>query len=241
MVTFVIYDDMEDFRKKTEKLVRKIMEKEKMNYQIESYSEYNSQMKKTIENHQVPKIYLLDIDVPNSESGIDIARKRRKRDWNSIIILVTVHMDLGYEALKAKIMVLDYISKHHDWKNSLTNTVKEALRRLDQNNVLIVENGGITYRIYMADILYILKDSVERKCLIKTIDGNIIPASATLSEIGELLDERFYLSHRSCYINLERITSVNWKKNIIYFEEGEEIDYLSRNKKRGLKEYVRSS
>ena len=238
MITFVVYDDKKEFRNQLEKTIYKLAEQEKLDYQIKSYGEYDEDFQKTIQNYSTPKIYLLDIDVPNSESGIDVAKKIRKNDWNSVIILITSHMDLGYEALKAKIMVLDYISKHHDWKANTIRTVKEALKRIGHNNVLILENGSMTHRIYLFDILYVVKDSVERKCIIKTVDGHSILVNKTLHEIGKMLDDRFYLSHRSCYINLERIIGVDWKKNTIYFEEGEKTDYLARNRKKGLKEYV---
>ena len=225
MITFVLYDDMKEFREKTEKLIREIVKKEGKECVIESYEKYNEKFRKTIEDNQVTKIYLLDIDVPNSESGIDIARRIRKNDWNSVIILITSHIEMGYEALKAKIMLLDFISKYHNWKNNLIKTVKEAIKRIDQNNILMIESGTMTHRIYLSDILYIVRDNVDRKCSIKTIDGHDISINKSLSEIGEKLDDRFYLSHRSCYVNIERIKSIDWKKNEIYFEEGEKIDY----------------
>ena len=52
----------------------------------------------------------------------------------------------------------------------------------------------------------------------------------------EELDERFYKTHRACFVNLKRIESVNFKENIIYFENDKKIDLLSRNYKKGLKE-----
>lgn len=239
MKTFVLYDDMKEWRDKMGKEIKKISEKQGWDYQIESYEKYDSNFKKTVANKDVSKIYLLDIDVPGSESGIDVARKIRRNDWKSIIILVTTHMELGYEALKAKIMVLDYICKYN-FKEDFYRTILEGVRRLDSNSTMILESGDMTYRIYTADILYIVKDSVERKCIVKTIDHEI-PVNKTMAEMGEMLDDRFYLSHRSCYINLERVAGVDWRKNTIYFEEGEKIDYLARDKKKGLKECVRSN
>ena len=76
-------------------------------------------------------IYILDIEIPDSISGIDIARKIRKKDWNSIIIFVTSHVEMGYEALKAQIMLLDFICKQNDCSNSLIKTLKKAINKVN--------------------------------------------------------------------------------------------------------------
>ena len=69
----------------------------------------------------------MDIEIKDSISGIDIARKIRKDDWDSIIIFVTSHNELGYQALKAQIMLLDFISKYDDFENNFVLTIKKAI------------------------------------------------------------------------------------------------------------------
>ena len=53
-----------------------------------------------------------------------------------------------------------------------------------------------------------------------------------MTEMINEMDARFYLTHRSCIVNTEKIKSVDWKENIIYFENVESIDLLARDKKR---------
>ena len=179
--------------------------------------------------------------MPNSISGLELARKIRMTDWKSVIIMVTSHNELGYEALKSQIMLLDFISKFSPtWKTNLKNTIKKAMNKTKEIPVLILETPNMIYRIYTDDILYILRDQVERKCKIKTINDEIyFPKS--IKEFSTLLDDRFFLSHRSCYINLKQVKKVDFKKLRIYFNNGEFIDYLSRDKKKELKEYVRNN
>ena len=45
-----------------------------------------------------------------------------------------------------------------------------------------------------------------------------------------------YLSqtHRSCYINIDRVRLIDKHTNIIEFDDGETIDLLSSNYKKGL-------
>ena len=50
------------------------------------------------------------------------------------------------------------------------------------------------------------------------------------------LDDRFYKTHRACIVNLDKIKKVDFKNEIIYFDNNLKIDYLSRNYKKGLKD-----
>ena len=49
------------------------------------------------------------------------------------------------------------------------------------------------------------------------------------------LDKRFVQSHRACYVNRDKVKSIDFKNNIIYFNNGMKLDYLSRNYKKGLR------
>lgn len=238
MVKFVIYDDEKSFRNNIKESITNVMSELDIEYKIEEFDKYNNKMMKTI-NDDSSKIYIMDIEIPGGMSGIDVARRIRTKDWNSIIILVTSHVDMGYEALKAQIMLLDFISKFNDCKGSLEKTVKKAINKIDNKKVLIFENSEMTYKVYTDDIIYILKDSIDRKCIIKT-DYNEITVNETITSLSNMLDSRFFLSHRSCIVNTEKITMIDWKNGIVYFQNGDTIDYLARNKKKELKEYVRS-
>lgn len=237
MINFVVCDDEKEFREKTKVVINKLFMKNNVEYKTYEFSSYNKEFQNFINNTMSSKIYILDIEMKNSISGIDIARKIRKEDWNSIIIMVTSHTELGYEALKAQIMLLDFISKFDQCEKNLENVLKKAIAKVDSKKIIQFQNSGITHRLYLEDILYVTKDTVDRKCVIKTT-YNEFAISKTMTEMIEELGAGFYLSHRSCLVNLEKIKKVNWKDNIIYFNNGESVDLLARDKKKGLKEYV---
>lgn len=237
---FVIYDDQEEFLERSNSVIEKVVSSIDLKYKIKKFSTFNSELEKIIKDTSKNKIYILDIEVKDSISGIEVAKMIRKNDWNSIIIMVTSHTELGYEALKSQIMLLDFISKYNNWETNLTIDLENAITQINNKKILILESSGMTYRIHTDDILYVLKDSTERKCMIKTTYDEII-VTKNISDIGNLLDKRFYLSHRSCYINLTKVRSIDWRKSIITFTNGITIDYLSREKKKGLREYVRSN
>lgn len=239
MIKFVIYDDEKMFRDRTKNVINKVMLKNDTDYEIVEYEKYNKNFLNTI-NDNSSKIYIMDIEVPNNPSGIDVARKIRKDDWNSIIILVTSHVDMGYDALKAQIMLLDFISKYNECENNLKTTIKKAISKINEKKVLVFEINYITYKVYTDDIIYILKDSVDRKCIIKT-EYNEICVNETINDLKNMLDDRFFMTHRSCLINTDKVDKIDWKNCVIYFKNNEKIDYLSRDKKKGLKEYVKNS
>lgn len=236
---FVVYDDQEEFLTMFERTIKTVLEELDISYEIQKFSSFNKTFEKLIAD-KIRKIYVMDIEVPESLSGIEVAKKIRKTDWDSIIIMVTTHTELGYEALKAQIMLLNFISKAHDWESTLTNTLKIAISQLDQKKLLILESSGMTYKIHTADILYILKDSTERKCIIKTTYDEIT-VNYGIAEIGNMLDKRFYQTHRSCYVNLDNVSHIDWRNGIIHFHTKDTIDYLSRDRKKGLREYVRNN
>ena len=97
--------------------------------------------------------------------------------------------------------------------------VKQAVRFYDQ---------GILYTIPLADILYITRDSIERKCIIKT-DYSIFKVNKTLAELKNSLNNSFVQSHRACFINVDRVISVDSRNRIVSFDNGETSDLLSTN------------
>lgn len=233
---FVVCDDEKQFRSSVVKIIDKIYMNNNEDYKIYEFESYNRDFEKII-NKKSPKIYILDIEIKDSISGIDIARKIRKDDWDSIIILVTSHNELGYQAIKAQIMLLDFVSKFDNCDKSLEKAIRKALELVNKKKVIKFDSNGVTYIIYLSDILYIERDTVDRKCIIKTVKGDI-PTNKSLNELSKELGNDFYLCHRSCLVNLLNIEKVYWKENVIRFRNGESTDLISRDKKKGLKNYV---
>lgn len=233
---FVICDDEKLFRSTIKKVIDKLLINSDDYYHVSEFEKFDSSFKKLINNKQ-SKIYILDIEIKDSISGIDIAREIRKQDWNSIILLVTSHNELGYQALKAQIMLLDFISKYDNCEKNLERALRKAMSQLGSKKAIKFESDGVSYIIHLDDIVYIVKDTVERKCVIKTTYNEIV-VNKTLNYMLENLDERFYLSHRSCIINTDKVRNVDWKNSIIKFDTDDSIELLARDKKKGLKKYV---
>ena len=235
---FVICDDEKLFRNKIHKVIDKIYMNNDEYYHVTEFTNFNNSFLKLIKDGS-PKIYILDIEMKDDVSGIDIARKIRNNDWESIIIFITSHNELGYQALKAQIMLLDFISKYDDYERNLELVIKKAISMINSQKTMTFNSDGISYVIHLNDILYVVKDTIDRKCIIKTTYTEI-EVNRSLNYFVDNLDKRFYMSHRSCIVNTERIDKVDLKNNIIYFNNVDSIDLISRDKKRGFKEYVGS-
>lgn len=237
MFQFIICDDEIMFSKSIVKLIDSIFMKNNFEYKTLTFTGYNDELGKLIKDKSENKVYILDIEMANSISGIEIARKIREYDWNSMIIMITSHGEMGYEVLKAQIMALDFISKFDNYKLRLEKLIEKIVNQTESKQMIRYNNKGTSYRIDIANILYVMKEPMDRKCKIVTVNGEYY-INCTLGEIIQKLDKRFYLTHRSCIVNTKYIEHVDWAQSVIIFNNGQRIDLLARERKKGLKDYV---
>lgn len=225
MLNIIICDDNEKDRSNVSNIVDEFMNKNKIEFQTHLYNDYNKKFIEVIENKMPFKIYLLDIETP-SASGIDIARRIRSKDVDSVIIFLTGHEELGSIILKNDLMFLSFINKFDNLKVRLTNALKKAINLVNHKSIIKFTDRNTVYTIDMNDILYLTKDSFERRTIIKT-DYAEFKVNNTLSELVSMLDDRFVQTHRSCYINNDRKICIDKTNKIIKFDNGEETDLLS--------------
>ena len=225
MLNVIICDDNEKDRNNAVKVVKEFMAKNKNKYELHVFNDYNKNFYDIVQRKIPFKIYLLDIETP-TRSGIDVAREIRRKDVDSVIIFLTAHEELGNIVLKNDLMFLSFINKFDDFENRLNNALKKSLELLKQKNVIKFMDRNILYTININDILYITKDSFERKTIIKT-DYSEFRVNKTLADIIAMLDNRFIQTHRACYINSDRKVKIDKTSRTITFDNGEVIDLLS--------------
>ena len=225
MINFIVCDDNKEILNNVEKIIIKAMMNNDTGYQIHKFKDYDSKFKELIKEKIPNKIYILDIETPTS-SGIDIARKIRNIDYNSIIIFLTVHEELGYTILQKELLFLSFINKYDNYEPKLLKTIKTALRKINSNQMLRYTKSGIIYTIPLEDILYIVRDSIERKSLVKTEYLEIM-VSKQLKDIKKELTEDFVYSHRSCIVNKNNVRIVDMRNHKITFNNNETINLLS--------------
>ena len=232
-MNFIVCDDNQHIRNKVKEVIDSVMMKNKLNYRTHLFSDYDKSFFEIIKQEMSNKVYILDIETP-SASGIDIAREIRENDIDSIIIFLTSHNELGTELLHDEIMFLTFITKFNNMDKRLESAINKAVKMSGIKQAIRFEKKGIIYTIPINDILYITTDQVDRKTVIVT-EYNEFRISKTLQEIFQMLNSNFRQTHRACFVNMNRVRTINKRKNVITFDTGVSIDLLSENYKRGMK------
>lgn len=225
MLNFIVCDDNKKVVDDVEKTIDKIMMKNKYAYKTYKFLEYDKKFNKIMNSKLSSKIYILDIETPEN-SGIDVARKIRKKDINSTIIFLTSHQEMGVLLLQEEIMFLTFINKLSNAKTRLKQAILKSIELAGKRNAVRFQCHGTIFTIPLRDIIYITRDSVERKCLIKT-DYTEFKLIKPLAEIKELLNEDFEYSHRACIVNKKRIHTIDKRHKTITFDNGEVIYLLT--------------
>jgi len=99
----------------------------------------------------------------------------------------------------------------------------------------VYENNKISLQIYLKDILYIYRDTVERKLVIITSNNKYL-VNLTIKEMLDKLDYRFKQVHRACIVNSERVRMFAWQNGYFELETGENIYMLSKSFRKGAKD-----
>lgn len=235
-INFIVCDDSVMTLKKVNRIISCAMMKNKLAYKTYLFEDYDKKFMEIVDSPIANKIYILDIETP-SRSGIDIARRIRNNDVNSIIIFLTGHEELGLTILKNELLFLSFINKYDDYEARMIKSIKKALELLKVKNIVRFEERGIIYTICLDDVLYITKDSVDRKSIIKTIHTEF-KTHKSLTELKKLFGDKFIKTHKSCIVNSDRVACVNKPKKLIKFNNGETIDLLSSKYKKELSSIV---
>ena len=232
MVKFVIVDDDEKEIKHIEKLLKELFGAEMI---MVAFTQVNASLHAEIENVDMPKIYILDIELGNKVSGISIAKLIRKIDWESEIIFITNH-DKMFESVHRSIYnVFDFIEKFHDFDKRFKKDIKEIVKRNFDNKMFSYKANNVDLNVYYKHILYIYRDKKDRK-LVMVTDSNTFTVSMSLKEILPMLDGRFKQCHRSCIFNTLRVEQMNFKEGYFLMDNGMKVDMLSKKFRKDLEE-----
>ena len=225
MINFIICDDVKQYRDMVEHIVDSYMMKNKIEYKTHVFDDYDSDFVKIVESKLSFKIYILDIETP-TKSGIDIARLIRNKDVDSVLIFLTGHQELGHVVMKNDFLFLSYINKFDNCEQRLKKSLDKALKMFKVKSVVRFKDNGVIYTIPQDDILYITRDSIDRKCIIVT-DYSEFKVGKTLSELEEIVNDYFIKTHRACLMNSKRILSFSRSQKEVVFDNGMTSDLIS--------------
>lgn len=223
MVKFVIVDDDVRELERVESLIYEVV----CDAKVIKFTKITSELKAEIQNTDEHKIYILDIELANKVSGISIAKLIREADWESEIIFVTNHDKMFESTHRSIYEVFDFIEKFHDFDKRLKKDIKEIIKRNFDNKMFKYNANNVELNVYYRAILYIYRDTEERKLVIVT-PNNKYKVSLTIKEMLDYLDGRFVQCHRSCIVNKNRVEVKNYKEGYFILDTGEKVYMLSK-------------
>jgi two-component system response regulator AgrA len=215
MIKFIIIDDEEKTAERIRKIIIKALFKYDLSYVTEIFPKYDKDLQKEIKDDSIIKIYIMDIELANSISGIEIAEKIRENDWESNIIFITSH-DKMFETVYRNIYnIFDFIEKFENMDKRLEKDIINIAKHNFDNKTFKYSCRNVDIQIYLKSINYITRDTKERKLIINT-DNNEYYFNMSVTDAMARLDQRFKQVHRSCVVNMDKIATINWSKG--YFE-----------------------
>lgn len=114
MISFIVVEDDKKTQEVIKEVLRKTVIQNDKNIKVKYFSKYNKELKNIIEDNTMQKVYIMDIELETKMSGIEIAKRIRKEDWESEIIFITCH-DKMFETVHRDVLkVFNFIEKFHD-------------------------------------------------------------------------------------------------------------------------------
>lgn len=228
MLNFVLCDDSQIAINKLSKMLESIIIQNKLDGQIVFSTQNPSDLLRYVKNNPV-NVVILDIDLNNDISGLNVAESIRKQDKNIYIIFITGHLEFGLVAYRYK--TFDYIAKPLSFERfqetilRLYDDVSDdnpKYIRLDNNKTIIPENS----------VKYIQKDGMK---LIFTTDTRTYEVYNSFNKVAPLLPKQFVRCHKSYIVNLDKINDIDFSTNIISFYDNEKC-YIGPKYKNNFKE-----
>ncbi len=227
MIKFIVVEDDKKSNVTIVNIIEKTIFKTNIDYLIETYFGYNQNLQKTIEDCSMQKVYILDIDLGKSISGLEIAKEIRKKDWDSEIIFVTSH-DKMFETIYRNVFkVFDFIEKFISLDSRLEDDLKLIISQKADYKKFCFMSNKINIQIYLKDITHIYRETSERKLVIKTTNNKFL-LNRNINDILKDLDSRFKQVHRACIVNTERVNLFNWTKGYLILDNNEKVDMCSK-------------
>lgn len=236
MLNFVIYEDNKMYLQKNVNCINKALVNYDIDYRIHKFDKYSDKILDIVNDKNIKKIYILDVEMPDV-SGIELASKIRKVDWDSIIIFATAYDKYHNDVFYTRLMVLDFVCKYNGYENRLIDDIKAAFKIVYDQKTFVFKYNHVMYRIPYDQICYIEKEPIIKRCIIHTVNNQFY----VVDSINNLIDKlggSFCKTHQSCIINLNNIKSIDLANNMVIFENGLSTNMLTNKMKKVVKDCV---
>ncbi|WP_079479061.1 LytR/AlgR family response regulator transcription factor [Halobacillus salinus] len=192
-------------------------------------------------NELEPDLLMVDINMPRM-NGVDAVKECLEVYKDLSFIFVTAYDDYAVEAFN--LQAVDYVVKPVHKKRVFSALEKAKLSIKQQrhrwNQKVEVKFGREIYFIDLDHILFVEK--IARKLYIHT-HHEVYETIDTLEHFEKQLNDDFYKSHRSCFVNVHHLTSIkiSGKSYLGYFSGYDKPAPISKQRIEELKRKVKQS
>lgn len=206
-----------EIEKNMEILLREYFEYEFINTQEYTFEKINS------ENFDIA---IIDYSIKD----LELRLLEFKTYKIKVILLATIFDILTLRYLLNKQLIYDFLNKKdytHIEEIVQNMTIKENIET--EISLCINDNFNKTI-VSLEEVLYISYSRYIRKSLIKLDNNKEVFSKKNLVEIENLLSlsSRFVRIDRSNIVNIKRIKTVNYKKELITFDTGESLQFSKK-------------
>jgi len=231
MINFIILESSENYIDYYTKIIRKYFYTSSELYDILVYSVYNKSLEDLLLKKDGPKIFLIDHNNKNNFNLYD--RIKTVFHINSFIILFLDRInDFNYCNLRT-ISLYNIIIKNNLLLKEFYLTLGKLHAFLRKSKTYNFSSFDEIHRLPYDEIYYIQKESKEDYIVIFTKDNSYIEYN-TINNIYKVFSEdpRFFKTHRSCIVNIDKISDYDRVTNMIFFNNGETTDLVCRRRKK---------
>ena len=224
MIKFAICDDEPAMARELAGYLARYLEE----HEVTAYSVSNfSSGRALLEAADGFDVIFLDIQMEEPD-GMETARLLRGQGNHSLLVFVTVLMELVFDAFQVE--AYDYLTKPLDTAR-FARTMDRVLQTLEQRTAasIVIQQGSGCEVVPLSDVVYC--EVLGRKVYLHKADGTITGYYDRLEQLERRVDGRFFRCHRSYLVNLDHVRGC--QAGQVLLSQGERIP-VSRLRERDL-------
>ena len=224
MIKFAICDDEPAMARELAGYLARYLEE----HEVTAYSVSNfSSGRALLEAADGFDVIFLDIQMEEPD-GMETARLLRGQGDHSLLVFVTVLMELVFDAFQVE--AYDYLTKPLDAAR-FARTMDRVLQTLEQRTAasLVIQQGSGCEVVPLSDVVYC--EVLGRKVYLHKKDGTVTGYYDRLEQLERRVDGRFFRCHRSYLVNLDHVRGC--QAGQVLLSQGERIP-VSRLRERDL-------
>ena len=224
MIKFAICDDEPAMARELAGYLARYLEE----HEVTAYSVSNfSSGRALLEAADGFDVIFLDIQMEEPD-GMETARLLRGQGNHSLLVFVTVLMELVFDAFQVE--AYDYLTKPLDAAR-FARTMDRVLQTLEQRTAasIVIQLGSGCEVVPLSDVVYC--EVLGRKVYLHKADGTITGYYDRLEQLERRVDGRFFRCHRSYLVNLDHVRGC--QAGQVLLSQGERIP-VSRLRERDL-------